>query len=166
MSFFIHKEPEFERALADLRQQGGISAYAAKRADEIIKSITQKGEQFFFETGKMTNRGESRIKYCRKFDLCKGHRMVFIKKDNHLVLCYIGTHDECFRWIERNKWLKCELDDTSNAIKTVHAPPDEDASLPADVMEERKYVQAYEENILKQIEGKELQKVFSKWFDR
>lgn len=162
--FFIHRDPEFDKCLEALHSEGGIASQAAKRADDIIAQIMLKGEQFFLETGKITRKGEYRIKYCKKFDLVSGYRLVFIKQDNHVILCYIGTHDDCFRWLERNKGLKYELNDATNTMQITSVAMTSDDTLPDDVLEERRFVEEYEEALMKKIDDRALRPLFAGWF--
>lgn len=50
-----------------------------------------------------TRNGEDRIKGCRKVDLGGGYRLGTLKQGKDLYLLFVGTHDECGRWVENNR---------------------------------------------------------------
>jgi len=69
------------------------------------------------------------MKYCRKYDLGRGYRLVLLQKGRHLVLLYAGTHDDCFRWIEHNKKMDYQIDDTTYSMPVrYHSRVDTSAS--------------------------------------
>jgi hypothetical protein len=102
---FIHSNPRFEKRLNDLRKSERFAIAAAKRADKIINNLIQMGTASIVETGRLSRYGEARIPNCVKYDLGRGYRLVSVKKGDHLFLLYIGTHDDCHRWIEDNKGI-------------------------------------------------------------
>ena len=56
----------------------------------------------------MTKHGELRIKGVIKYDLGRGYRLVALKQDDRFFLLYVGSHDDCHRWIENNRELSIE----------------------------------------------------------
>ena len=105
----LYREPSFESTLEDLRSKGGQPAVAAAKAIEFLRVLA--GENTGGRTRfRFTRNGEYRIKNCRKVDLGNGYRLVCILKDQRLVLLYIGTHDDCFRWIERRRTAEYDMD--------------------------------------------------------
>ena len=107
---FIHSDPRFERRLNDLRRSERFAVAAAKKADKIIDNLIRRGEASIIETGKLSRYGEARIPNCVKYDLGKGYRLVCVKRTDHLFLLYIGTHDDCHKWIEDNRSLIPDMD--------------------------------------------------------
>jgi len=93
----------------------------AKKADDFIMSLSHNNGASEREKFSFTCNGEYRIKNCKKIDLIGAYRLVMINKDNRFILLYIGSHDECFRWIERNKGLSYEIDYSTEAITVIHA---------------------------------------------
>ena len=54
---------------------------------------------------KVTNWGESRIDNCVKYDLQGRARLVTVQKNNWVVLVYVGDHDDCDKWLDKNRGL-------------------------------------------------------------
>ncbi len=154
-------DPLFGRTLGDLRAKGGYAAVAAGKAEELIALLSgrpgSRREKFRF-----TRRGEYRIRNCRKVDLGCGYRIVCIQKDGRLVLVYIGTHDDCFRWIERHRTAEYDPDrvpekawteaasDRAGTLAPEHGGTDED-----------RFAEAYEEALKARIDDAMLRRVFS-----
>ncbi len=100
----------FERTLEELRSKGGYAAVAAGKADAFIAVLCGGAGVGDRDKFRFTRKGEYRIRNCRKVDLGCGYRIVCIQKDQRLVLLYTGTHDDCFRWIERRRTEEYDLD--------------------------------------------------------
>lgn len=98
---FVHRDPKFDKQLNALRKAGKKAVRAAKEADAIIDMLA-RGETVS-RVGVTTRYGEFRIRNCVKYDLGSGYRLITVRQDAHLFLLYIGTHDECDRWLENNK---------------------------------------------------------------
>jgi hypothetical protein len=157
MILSLYFDPKFTKALDELRRQGGISFIVAKKADDLIKRLLLRGRDCSHETGKLTKNGELRIKKCKKYDLGNGYRLICLRKTSHLILLYIGTHDECTRWIERNKGLEYDLKNTGeNQLLTKQISLESEPQIkkidPAD---------EYEERLISQIDDRTLRKIFS-----
>jgi hypothetical protein len=157
---FVHRTSLFERCLDDLRGQGGTASFATIRVDEIIRNITDQENRPARERFRFTRKGEYRISKCRKIALGCGYRLVCIQKDCHLVLLYVGTHDDCFRWIERNKGYEYDIDDVTKAVQISCDRISHENRLPEDVLEERKFAEAYETALMSKIDDDVLYKVF------
>jgi hypothetical protein len=156
----LYREPLFDHALEGLRSQGGYGAIASSKADEFIGGLlgrTGGRDRFRF-----TRKGEHRIRYCRKVDLGCGYRVVCIQKGDRLVLLTIGTHDDCFRWIERHRTGEYDFDavpaDAWMPARDASAQPDREK--PADSGEDR-FAEAYEKAIMERIDDAVLRRVFS-----
>jgi len=102
---YVYREPRFDRQLDALRRAGNKNAIAANKADKIIHKLAQ-GWQMPSEIGMLTKNGEFRIKKCIKYDLGRGYRLITIRKADLLFVSFIGTHDECDRWLENNRRLR------------------------------------------------------------
>jgi hypothetical protein len=114
MSVQFHKAPQFYKRLDKLRKSGGQAALAEKRAREII-------DRFHVDTGKdraeihgLTRNGEARIDHCKKFDLGSGYRLIALEEKGHQVFLFIGTHDQCDRWLNHQKGLQVETEKQAN----------------------------------------------------
>jgi hypothetical protein len=100
----IHLDPRVDKRLEVLRRSGKKAALAAARAEEIIARLCSGGV-IPDRVGTVTKHGELRIKGVMKYDLGSGYRLVTFKHGNRLFLLYVGTHDDCHRWIENNREL-------------------------------------------------------------
>lgn len=158
---FVHRTAIFDRSLEDLRRKGGTASMQAEKADEVIRLITRMEGKSVREQFRLTRNGEYRIKYCRKYDLGGGYRFVLLHRGRHLVLLYVGSHDDCFRWIERNKGLTYEMDDTTHAIRVICDAPAKDDSFSHDVIEEERLVDEYEAVLMSRVNDNVLRKIFS-----
>ncbi len=101
-------DPKLDKCLNNLRRSGKKASLAADRADEIISRLRAG----IFPPGQVatvTKHGELRIKGCMKYDLGSGYRLVTLKEGRRIYLLYIGSHDECHRWIENNRDLPLEM---------------------------------------------------------
>ena len=158
---FMHQTPMFDRSLEELRRKGGIASLVAKKADEVMSLITRTEGQGVRKQFRVTRNGEYRIKYCKKYDLGCGYRLVVLRRGQHLVLLYAGSHDDCFRWIERNKRLNYEIGDTTHAIRVICDAPPQDDPVPPDVLEEERILAEYDADLMSRIDDNILRKIFS-----
>jgi len=158
---FVHRTQTLDRSLEELRRKGGIASVVAKKADELIRLITRMEEKHAREQFRFTRNGEYRIKYCRKYDLGSGYRLVLLRKGQHLMLLYAGSHDDCFRWIEHNKRMDYEIDDTAHAIRVTVDDAPKDASIPHNLLEEESLVGEYDTALMRRIDDSILRKIFS-----
>lgn len=113
MAIFVYRETQFNKLLRKLRKGGGRPALAAKRAEEIRERLLAKKGVQPARTYKLTRHGEARIVGCRKFDLGRGYRLIYLKEGEHIFLSYIGTHNECDLWIKNNRGLQPAMDEES-----------------------------------------------------
>jgi hypothetical protein len=156
MVCYVHRDPKFENYLNILREKGGTALSAAKKAEEIIQRILMKGRENSLKVGRLTKKGELRIKCGIKYDLGNGYRLICAKKGAHLILLYIGSHDDCDRWLEHNKGLQFEIDDNGdNKLATKNIPSIECKSLSTNDP-----VDEYEEQLMKRIDDKVLRSIF------
>ena len=115
----LYRTSQFERCLGDLRRKGGSASVAAESIDVFIQNLSRNGNGTGRGQFRYTRDGEYRIKHCRKISLGSGYRLVLIQKDGCYIFLYAGSHDDCFRWIERNKGLTYKIDRDSNSVNTV-----------------------------------------------
>lgn len=156
MILSIYFDPKFKKKLNELQWQGGISSFIAQKASNLIDRLLLRGRDCSREIGKLTKNGEFRIKNCKKYDLGNGYRLVCLRKGPHLILLYIGTHDECSRWLERNQGLRYEINyDCKDHVFTKELPTVN--SLPVNEIDP---ADQYEEELLKQLDDKILRKIF------
>lgn len=155
MIYYVHHDYRFEKYLNELRERGGTALSAVKKAEEIMEKILAKGRENSYKVSKLTRKGELRIKSGIKYDLGNGYRLVCARRGPHLILLYIGTHDDCSRWLERNKGLKYEIELCgNNSMATQEIVSADSKSTTTDPAEE------YEKQLLKRIDDKILRNIF------
>lgn len=98
----IHLDSKLEKCLATLKRGSRRAGLAADRVETIIVEV-KRGKLPPGEMCTFTRNGETRIKGCRKYDLGAGYRLVTLKQGDDLYLLFVGTHNECDRWIENNR---------------------------------------------------------------
>jgi hypothetical protein len=103
MNWYIHREKRFDKEMELLRSQGEKARVAAKRAEEVIAKLTQKGWTDLKHVAKLADHGEHRVDGCIKYDIGGGFRLVCFKRGDHLYFSYVGTHDDCHRWLNQSK---------------------------------------------------------------
>lgn len=154
MAFVVHREKQFDRQLVSLEEAGGNAAIAAGNVRLVLERLasSQGGVEIF---RKGTKHGELRLKNCRKFDLGNGYRLICLKKGAHIILLFAGTHDECDRWLDRNRGRGLSVEpDFQPSAANQPAPPEEDPAL--------EVVDAdYDDELLQKIDDRILREIFS-----
>jgi hypothetical protein len=154
-TIFIQRTAIFDHKLAMLRRKRGDGSLAAEKADEIIRSISIGKKNGSRQRFRLTRNGEYRIKNCIKYDLGCGYRLVCLRRDSHIVFLYIGSHDDCCRWIDRNKGrFEREVNATTTTACAVC-----DAST--DNFRETLEEDEYEARLMNRIDNKVLRRIFS-----
>jgi len=163
----LYRDPLFDRTLAELRAQGGYAAVAADKAEVFIDLLIGTNLSGGRHRFRFTRKGEYRIRNCRKVDLGCGYRIVCIQKDQRLVLIYIGTHDDCFRWIDRHRTAEYDLDGVS-ADAWVPIRTGRPGELPkgGQICEENRFAEEYEDSLMDRIDDAVLRQVFSGLIER
>lgn len=188
MGLNIYQTKDFIEQINDAKKRGGIAADAAKKAEQIIKSLSIEMANDPTVLFRYIGQQEHRIKNCRKVYLQGGYRMVFIQRDNCMICCFFGEHDECFRWVEANKRNKIfnkldfvyedysktlgnPLNDSlkerdSESIDAEDMDDDDiwDYELPPEKWEEEYYLQTYEQQIIQHINTPDGQRIIEGWF--
>jgi hypothetical protein len=157
------KTPQFERCLDDLRKKGGTALAAAERSKEIFRNLMQTADRPEREQFRYTRKGEYRIRHCKKISLGCGYRLVFIQKNGCYVFLYADSHDDFFRWLERNKGLTYEVDWAANSMIIVQDAHNDADELPEDVLEEKIFIERYEKKLLEQLDDDLLARIFPGW---
>ncbi len=103
MRIYIHREASFKKALNVLEKGDRTASAAAERAKEIISRLVAGEHQAIELQNRRTYNGELRIGGCRKYNLGGGYRLVCIKQKSRLLATFVGSHDDCNRWIENNR---------------------------------------------------------------
>lgn len=100
---YIHLSLSLDKQLGGLRKSGKKGELAANKYEAILSDIKLYGCQCEAVLSKRTRNGEARIKNCVKYDLGGGYRLVTIRADSHLFICFVGSHDDTNQWIERHR---------------------------------------------------------------
>lgn len=101
---YIHTN--VEKTIQQLQDQENTPAFAAKKAEQIIHSLAKGVKPA--RAGKLSRKGDARIKKCLKYDLGKGYRMVCVKERTAVYVLYTGSHDECHTWMDKHRNLKLD----------------------------------------------------------
>jgi hypothetical protein len=92
------------------------ASLAASRAEEIIERLASGDSQAIEIISRRTKHGELRINGCRKYNLGAGYRLVCVKQDGDLAATYVGSHDDCNRWIENNRGFELDPPSLSDSL--------------------------------------------------
>jgi hypothetical protein len=157
MPCIVHRDNSFDRRLDRLRKAGGHGALAAKNADEILDKLASDLEKPG-DLLRQTKHGEARIKNCLKLNLGNGYRLIGITQGMHLVLLFVGSHDEADRWLEDNRGLRIAINEESQAV--VVEQEETATSTPA-FQDPETEADEYEETLLGKIDDQTLRQVFS-----
>ncbi len=93
--------------IGSLRKAGASGIFLAGKAEAVIARL-KSGETWVPErrVAPRTAYGEKRIRKCIKYDLGWGFRLITLLRHDSLYICYLGTHDECDRWLAENSRAK------------------------------------------------------------
>ena len=103
----IYLDSRIRKRLELLRRSGKKAALAAAKVEDIITRL-QSGGDLPVQAGTVTKHGELRIKGVMKYDLGSGYRLVALQQDSRFFLLFVGSHDDCNRWIENNRELSID----------------------------------------------------------
>lgn len=103
----------FNASITTLYQYGGKFQKAAEKVHSIMNRI-RMGENDVLKSLPTTKHGESRIKNCIKYDLMDFCRLITIQTNGVCFFEFVGTHDACNEWLEKNKGKKITVDNNKN----------------------------------------------------
>ena len=103
---YIHYSKFLPKQLRGLRKTGKKAELAASKCEAILSDIKQYGCQCESVLGKRTRCGELRIRNCVKYHLGSGYRLVTVRADRHLFICFVGSHEETNQWIENHRLIE------------------------------------------------------------
>ena len=152
----LYRTQQFKKSLSALHKAGGEAGNVARRVEVIIDRLVQKGCARLTDLGRLTRHGERRSKDCMKFDLGSGYRLIFTMRSSCFVFLFIGTHDECDRWIKRNKKIVVDVNNQSTEAAATMNLTDEDVDMALEIEEEIDY----DELMLEKIDDRILRRVF------
>lgn len=133
---FVYCKPGLNKQLDSLRKAGGRGALVAGHVDSILRGLTSSRPDPR-SAGRITRNGEARIRECVKYDLVDSYRLVGIKRGDSLILSFVGTHDECDRWIKGHQRTGFSWKRENRLASSAHCPdagvagPGEDETEPA-----------------------------------
>ncbi|MBU1182611.1 MAG: hypothetical protein KKF00_10690 [Proteobacteria bacterium] len=153
---FVHMERRFERELESLWKRGGKAATTAQKAHELLAALTRNGPPDLKKVWKLTGWGEKRIEGCLKYDLGDGFRMICFKRGDHLYFSYVGTHDDCHRWLNRNRSRHNRVGKREAVTTVVEKEKPEKKPF----QENREEEWDYDEQLMARVDEKILRKIF------
>lgn len=102
----VQIDPNLQKGLRTLRKKGGRACHVADHVESIIHEvIATGGQKCSRDLGRATRNGEARIKNALKFDLVNGYRLIAVRQEEVFAFLFVGTHDECDRWVRNNTGL-------------------------------------------------------------
>ncbi len=131
----IYNSAYFSKKLHKLKKAGGKAEDAANQAWEIMTEVAARERMTAQIRSKLTPRGEARIKGCGKFDLGGGYRLLYLKKNEHVVFLFVGAHDECDTWVMNNRNIDPDLDQAEVIKCPKNRGEPEEKEVPADSSE-------------------------------
>ncbi len=151
----IYLSPDLIKRLEMLRCSGKKAALAAAKTDEIISGL-QDGDELPCHAATITKHGEQRIRGVKKYDLGSGFRLVTLRRAFRIFLLFVGTHDDCHRWIENNRGLSVDQV-KKRCTKLMVAGGDISSDMPEDTTAE---AQDGEDDPLANISERDLRQIF------
>ena len=147
---------QFDRQLKALRRTDKKGFSAAQRAEQLISDIAsgEINEQHLF--AKQTKNGELRLN-CRKYDLGSGYRLISLREDAGLCFVFIGTHDDCDRWLEKRRRESLLLEATQLRRVTARLPMEPESDLSAELLDAE---EEYERYLASRLDEETLRSVF------
>jgi len=149
-------DTKFKKRLEEYRREGGVTSFIARKAVNIINKLRCGEKVAYYQIARITRNGELRIKNCIKYDLGNGYRLVSLRQETCLIFIYIGTHEDCDRWLQRNQDRKYKINCSRNIVISNQKHAD-------DIIRKKNddYAEEYEKNIIAKIDEKTLRKIFS-----
>ena len=160
VTVFVHRKSQFNKYLQKLYQAGGRSACAAERAEAIIATLTST-PGIPEQAHRLTKYGERRIDGCKKYDLGSGYRLVYVKARDHYVFLFVGTHDDCDRWLTNNKYLQdLQLDRIDSDTQRVNEPEKASDAVAPSIHTESEIDMDYDDILMQYIDEPMLRRIF------
>jgi len=102
----IYVHTRVDKELERLKNQENTPGFAAEKARQIICSLA--GGEALINAGRLSRKGDARIRNCLKYNLGKGYRLVCVKEKNNIYVLFSGNHDSCHTWLDNHRSLKIE----------------------------------------------------------
>jgi len=121
---YVNVSAKVEHRIEILRKSGKAGNVLAQKVTSIIKSLTSGAVRHHMDSiGSYTKYGEKRIKNCRKYDLGCGYRLITLQRGLKVFIPFLGTHDECQRWLENNSRIKTFSAGRGKELRISHKKP-------------------------------------------
>ena len=155
---FIYLSKKVETCIEALKQNGKAGRTLSNKAKCFIEGLASGTAQHHMNSiGSLTKYGEKRIRNCRKYDLGCGYRLITLQRGETVFIPFLGTHDNCQRWLENNSRLKDFNAGTGRMIRVVEKKPVKMISK----MSKRADKIVDDHDLFKQLTDKDLRCVFS-----
>jgi hypothetical protein len=164
------KSLHFSRALdrqLDALQRAGKKGEKAiqhyERICEILRSEGVEAEELF---AKRTKKGEYRLKYCVKYDLGSGYRLITVRLGDRLYLPFVGNHDEADQWLDRQK---CDEFDPVVSVyleEILNRPAEIDDDGAENMVGREPELDPYEEQLVDRLDEELLKSMFHGLFQK
>lgn len=103
----VYISARVQSRIESLKKSGKTGNALARKATRIIKKLLLGSDLYQLDSiGNFTKYGEKRIRNCHKYDMGGGFRLITIQRGSKLFIQFLGTHDECQRWLQKNSQLK------------------------------------------------------------
>lgn len=149
----IHQTRRFAKRMATMAKAGKHERIVSERARQIIAQL-QTNPLHEESECKRTRHGELRLNDCRKYDLSCGYRLIALKRDRRLIFSYIGSHDDCQRWIENNRSYQDHVD------SEIIPPFPENNVSPSPLLHSEDHHGKDEEQLMPEIDDSTLRAIF------
>jgi hypothetical protein len=159
MAFYVYEDTNLTKQLKALLKGGANAAQAAEHARTIISQSIDGGICNPKLIGRLTRYGEARIKNCIKFDLVAGYRLISMMIEQGIVFLFIGSHDECDRWIKNNTGAEPVLDKKRTRVFEVKETAGTDEPVGQEC-EDTEQEADYDELVMRDITEQDLRKIF------
>lgn len=156
MDLYIHREASFRKSLEILARGDKKASLAAQKAEEIIEKLASGDYRAIEILSRRTKHGELRINGCRKYNLGGGYRLVCVKQEGRLAATYVGSHDDCNRWIENNRGFELEVTSLNESLFVSEDLESRECSN----SESEKQESDYDDILMAKIDQETLRKVF------
>lgn len=158
MAVVIHRDPQLLKCLQKLLKAGGRAALAAERVETILARLAFRTD--LKPVHKLTKFGERRIAGCKKFNLGGGYRLVYIQEDQHYIFLFVGTHDDCDRWLNNHKHFKPTIPDTPPPCPALQAVTIDGAVVQPGTVDDTVDDMDYDDLLMQHIDEKMLRRIF------
>lgn len=162
----LHFTRALDRQLAVLQRAGKKGEKAIHHFERICELLRSEGIEVEELFAKRTKNGEYRLKYCVKYDLGSGYRLITVRLGDRLYLPFVGNHDEADQWLDRQK---CDEFEPVEAVYVAEelAPPRQWSRGCADVVgQQEPEPDLYEEQLAAKLDEELLKSMFQGLFQK